>query len=413
VNAESAFRTPPVKSKSRSWLLALVGFSLVLALLVAGCGNTSTDEEGSGSSDDASGTYDIGYSAALSGALAPYETEYLAGVELGVKTVNGDGGAGGYKLKLLKQNNESDPAKSRLAAVQLADDGANALLCTSDADPAIPCAQVAAENEIPSISFASSPSLVKAVPESFLTYSPDNVVSAALAEFALDKGWETAYVVTSTEATYTKAVADYFTTAFEDGGGKVVGTANYNFGQTDFNSIVSRIAGANPAPDVIFTPAYPPESNIFVRQLQAQGVDTPILTTDANDTPLFLDAIGDADNIWYSVQGYAEKGDTSTPTGEFNELYRKNNGSYPETGFPALGYDTIMLLADAVEEAGTKDGPAVIEALENLDPVDGAAGTIQFSPDDHLPVKAMTILKVDNGKVAPVDEVEAENVPAP
>jgi branched-chain amino acid transport system substrate-binding protein len=390
------------------------------AMLLAGCAagatpspSASTSSSGS-SAPSPKGDYLIGYSAALSGWLAPYDTEYLKGVQLAIDEINGAGGAGGYTLKLETKDNQSDAPTSGVVATNLVSDGAKALFCTADADPGIPCALVGKDHGLPTFSFASAPSLVLAVPTAFITYSPDNLVAAADAEFALAQGWKSAYLLGSNDIAYTKLIPEYFQEAYEKGGGKVIGSATYTLSQAEFGAVVTRIQSASPAPDVIFTPAFPPDSTTFIRALRAAGVTTPVLSTDGNDTPLFLQGVGSAgNNVWYSAQGYAKPGDTSTPLGKFYEKFKAATGAYPDSTFPALGYDTIQILAAALTKAGTADSAAVISALESLPPIDGAAGKLGFTATEHLPVKDITIVKVVDGQLQPVTVLTPTYVPAP
>jgi branched-chain amino acid transport system substrate-binding protein len=356
----------------------------------------------------------IGYSAAESGWLAPYDTEYLKGVEMAIDEVNAEDAAGGYELELETKDNQSDAATSRQVARELVDSGADTLLCTADADPAIPCALIGQEEGLPTFSFASAPSLVLAVPSAFITYSPDNLVAAANAEFAYDQGWDSAYLIGSNDIAYTKLIPTYFQEAYERLGGTVVGSSSFTLSQGDFRSIATRIAGLDETPDVIFTPAFPPDSTALLRDLRAAGIEAPVLTTDGNDTPLFLKGAGDAArNVWYSVQGFATPGDTSTPMGEFYERFNETTGSYPESTFPALGYDTIKVLAAALADAGTDEGSAVIASLESIPPVPGAAGSLGFA-DGHLPTKEITFVAVgEDGSLSEAGVVTPSFVPDP
>jgi len=357
----------------------------------------------------------IGYSAALSGWLAPYDTEYLKGIEMAIDEINAQGGVGGQQIELVIKDNNSDASTARVTAQEFVDQNVDALFCTADADPAIPCALIGQEAGIPTFSFASAPSLVLAVPSVFITYSPDNVVAAANAEFAMQQGWETAFLLGSNDIAYTKLIPEYFQEAYERLGGEVLEATTYTLGQPDFNAVVTRIANSDPQPDVIFTPAFPPDSTTFLRQLRAAGVETPVLSTDGNDTPLFLEGAGDAArNTWYSVQGFVQPGeDTSSLMGAFYEDYKEIHGEYPDSTFPALGYDTIKLLAEAIEAAESTEGSAVIEALETMPAYKGATGTFEYSEDNHLPRKEITFVEIVDGALEHAGVVQPEYVPEP
>jgi branched-chain amino acid transport system substrate-binding protein len=76
----------------------------------------------------------------------------------------------------------------------------------------------------------------------------------------------------------------------------------------------------------------------------------------------------------------------------FIEAYQKayKVDRMPSPVSAAQGYDSIYLLAAAIKQAGTTDGPKVREALENLkEKVDGVVGVYNkpFSHDDHEAIK--------------------------
>ena len=68
----------------------------------------------------------------------------------------------------------------------------------------------------------------------------------------------------------------------------------------------------------------------------------------------------------------------------------------------------------ALAQAGTDDGAAVISSLETIDPVPGAAGTLGFTPDNHLPTKEITFVAVgDDGTLSQAAVITPSYVPEP
>lgn len=74
----------------------------------------------------------------------------------------------------------------------------------------------------------------------------------------------------------------------------------------------------------------------------------------------------------------------------------KFNGKSPNA-FNALGYDTVYLLADAIERAGSLDPVAIKEALEQTENLSLVTGTITID-EKHNPVKSATILEYVDGE---------------
>ena len=72
------------------------------------------------------------------------------------------------------------------------------------------------------------------------------------------------------------------------------------------------------------------------------------------------------------------------------KTYSPPGGRIPSPVSAAQGYDSIYLLAAAMKQAGTTDGPKVRAALESLsEKVDGVVATYDkpFTHDDHEAIK--------------------------
>ena len=72
---------------------------------------------------------------------------------------------------------------------------------------------------------------------------------------------------------------------------------------------------------------------------------------------------------------------------KFTEKY----GTVP-TAFAALGYDSMYVIRDAIERAGTAEPEAVKEALEATDG-HYVTGDITFD-ENHNPVKTLVMLEI-------------------
>jgi branched-chain amino acid transport system substrate-binding protein len=98
----------------------------------------------------------------------------------------------------------------------------------------------------------------------------------------------------------------------------------------------------------------------------------------------------------------------------FIELYKEYHGTEPDTSFVATGWDTIMLLAKAVEIAGTTDGDAVAKALEENE-FDLLTGKLDYrtAEEGHQPDKAAALISLTGGEPSFIGWRRPENPPAP
>ena len=99
---------------------------------------------------------------------------------------------------------------------------------------------------------------------------------------------------------------------------------------------------------------------------------------------------------------------------KFIELYKAQYGSEPDTSFVATGWDTVMLMAQAVKIAGSTDGAAVAKALEENE-FDLLTGKLSYTSAElgHQPNKSAAVMAINGGKPSFLGWRRAESQPAP
>ena len=97
----------------------------------------------------------------------------------------------------------------------------------------------------------------------------------------------------------------------------------------------------------------------------------------------------------------------------FIAAYQAEYGAPPENAFAGLGYDTVKLLADAINRAGSDDPEAIRKAMQMTKNLQGVTGVITYQPGSRIPQKGVTMILVKDGKFTLAAEVVPEKVPAP
>ena len=82
---------------------------------------------------------------------------------------------------------------------------------------------------------------------------------------------------------------------------------------------------------------------------------------------------------------------------EISGPYRNEFGSPPPNAFAPLGFDSVNLLAAAIERAGSIRPDAVRTALANTRDFEGLVGKIAYSPGKRVPDKAVAVIKINDG----------------
>jgi branched-chain amino acid transport system substrate-binding protein len=121
-------------------LLVLMAVLLVVAMATSAVG-CRRESGGSNSGDE--DTILIGGAMAVTGIQGPLDAPAMEGIVLAVEEINEKGGINGKKLEFRNMDSKSDSATSSEVAKQLIDQGAVAIITSSDYDFGGPAARAA------------------------------------------------------------------------------------------------------------------------------------------------------------------------------------------------------------------------------------------------------------------------------
>ncbi len=130
-----------------------------------------------------------------------------------------------------------------------------------------------------------------------------------------------------------------------------------------------------------------PDYSAIIRDIRSAGIDSPIMGGDSMDTADFYTALGSelGHDVYISTHSFI--GPEAGPAMEqFIADYTAKYGSAPEVSFNAMGWDTIQIIADSIERAGTTEGAALAEAMVNHE-FDLLSGKLTWSDaaSGHIP----------------------------
>ena len=376
---------------------------LALCLGAAGCGN-----------DKDNSVITIGYAAAITGELAPYDSP--DGVQCAIDRINEDGGVLGRQINLLVKDMESDPVRAGEVAQQLLDAEVSLILGPPTDDTAIPIADLAQAdgNGVAVLAVtATQPGYPIASPENgFMTAYGDNSSAAAVAEYLFGEGVRTAYLMfTSDIGSYGLVTPNAFGDALERLGGSVVGSDTWSYGVGDFGPQVTRIAALADEPDTVFFAGPVPDNASFIRQLRDAGVDSVVSGTDGFDDPAFLEVGGDDVNgTVFSTLGFPHAG------GALLEFYEDcdKRGYNVRNVFTGMGGDAMQVVKAAIERAGSSEPRAILNAIRGLDTVEGiVTDSITYKGMGGTPLRNIAVVVVRDGQFVHAADVAPGYVPVP
>lgn len=361
----------------------------------------------------------FGGALCLTGVQAPLDTPGFRGAQVAIKELNDNGGLLGKQVEFINIDGKSDPVVVGNAAVELIDAGADVILAPCDFDFGGPASREAQEAGLVGISLCASDPLYSSwsLGDKQFTLSMWNTtMGATAAEYAInERDWKTAYVVTDQFIAYTKSLSKYFVEHFEALGGEILLEDTYTNGDMDFSAQLARLQALEEKPDVIFVSSYGQDIGMIIRSLREVGYDAPVLGGDSYDDPAMIEALGErlGNDIYFVTHTWmGEEGHPDMP--RFIELYTEMFDEAPDTSFVATGWDVVMMLAEAIEKAGTTEGAAVAKALEDTE-FDLLTGKLSYrnAEEGHAPDKAAVLVEIQGGKTSFVGWRQPENPPAP
>lgn len=373
--------------------LKTLAAGIMSALTLAGCSQGATPA--------AATTVKLGLNYELSGEVSTYGTGLVQGIEMAVKEINAAGGVLDKQIELIKADNKSMTDEAANVSSRLATrDKVVAILgpaTSGNTKAALPPAQ---ENKVPLISASATADDVtldsdgKVREYVFKTCFSDSFQGVTMANFAKNElSFSNAAILRDNTSDYAKGLAENFSATFTAAGGTIVAEEAYQAKDTDFKTLLTTIKAANP--EVLFVPGYYEEVGLIIKQARELGLDVPVLGADGFDSPKLLEIAGAEalENVYYS--NHYSSSDTTPEVVAFREAFNKEYGKDPDA-FNALGYDMAYMVVDAIKRAGEADPVKLKDALAATKDFKGITGTLTMD-EFHNPIKAVTILKVENG----------------
>lgn len=365
----------------------IVGFAALVAMAFAflGCSKKSSD------------TVKIGGVAPLSGSVAVYGVECKNGIDLAIEEINAAGGISGKKVEFVCEDDEGSPDKTVNAFKKLiTKDGVKYVIgsLTSGCTQAI-TTLAQASKVIQIAPAATAPAITDAGNYIFRACFIDPFQGTVGGKFAAENlNAKRAAVLYDGGNDYSVGLSENFQASFKANGGSIVALESYSTGDKDFNAQLTKIKNANP--DLVYLPDYYGTVALIAKQLRAQGINTPIVGADGWDG-LSANAGEEVLNGYYSNHYAADS--TEPVVQNFVKAFSAKYNKLPNS-FAVLGYDSVYILKDAIERAGTFDVEKVRDALEKTDG-NYVTGHITFD-EKRNPIKSAVMIefvKGDDGKI--------------
>jgi branched-chain amino acid transport system substrate-binding protein len=372
-------------TRSRAVRLA-VGVT-VLALAAAGCGpsNSGSDTPDTGSAKGE--PIVVGMDEDSTGPGASYSVIAGKTIRAAIQDLNDKGGVLGRPIKLVVENDESDPTKVPATLQKLGSQGAKVLLLQSGSAAIIQAKGQLAGLGLPAIAPTGVTATLVAPPNNELIYMLANTTNdwAKVYCGAFEKaGIKKIGVLaddTATIAALNKALFDQMSCV------QIVANEKGAAAASDLSAQVARLKNANP--DAVMVTSV---GGAF--EVLAQNT----LASQLSGKPRFsLASIGNQPASWKlanqgALNGLIFMGSINSQNPRTQELVKflkkKNGDDYEITAYDAQAWDTVQLLKAAIEKAGGDDPKKINEAIQGITKMPATFGqasfTLSFSAEKHL-----------------------------
>lgn len=382
-----------------------------------------SDEDALSSPDILSQDILLGVIAPLSGDFAGYGTSIRNGINLAVDEINANGGINGYNIALQVKDDKGIPNDALTAYQELMELRINALIGSAASAPSGALAKSAAEDYqngegIPMITATGTePSITLAGENIFRASFLDQSQGKAIASFAADNlECKKVAILYNPAYEYSKGIAEAFeATAIAKG---IEVSAKETYGQSDEDLATTIETILETEPDAILIPDYTPQVIRLVQQLRDAEYTNPLLggdgwdgileaippaptpenTEDSEDSDSTDEEVSDPREIvnqcYYTSHCYIQE---DNPTiAKFSATYLEKYGTAPNA-FSALGYDSVFLIADAIQRAGTVDSQTLVAALKGSS-YTGVTGKLAFDKNGN-PTKDVVVIGIQDGSL--------------
>jgi branched-chain amino acid transport system substrate-binding protein len=339
----------------------------------------------------------IGEFASLTGKEAAFGQSSHKGTVLAIETINAAGGVLGQKIELLTEDNQSKPGESTTAVRKLISrDKIVALLGEVASSRSLEAAPIAQGAHIPMVSPSSTnPKVTQIGPYIFRVCFIDPFQGAVLAKFALNSLHARRIgVLSSVSSAYSVGLTKYFAEPYAAAGGMIAIEQKYSEGDKDFKAQLTAIRAAGV--EAIFVPGYYTEVALIAKQARELGLTIPLFGGDGWEAPQLLEIGGTAvEGCFYSTHYSPEN--PAPMVQEFVKAFQARWGGETPDAMAALGYDSALVLVDAIKRAGSTDGARIRDALAATRNFAGVTGATSMDADRNAS-KAAVIVAIKDGR---------------
>lgn len=316
----------------------------------------------------------IGIAGPMTGPVAQYGDMQFSGARMAIERINASGGVMGEQLVGIEVDDVCDPKQAVTVANRLVNQGVQYVvghLCSSSTQPA---SDIYEDEGILMITPAStSPQITQRGYELlFRTIGLDSMQGPVAANFIVSQKPNRVAVIHDKQQ-YGAGIATAVRDTLRDAGVEVALFEGVTAGDRNFSSLVTRIKQANV--DFVYYGGYHPELGLILRQARQAGVSSKFMGPEGVGNRDINTIAGDAaEGLLVTLPpSFDEKAENQELVAAFEAKGEDTSGPFVLTSYAA-----VQLIAEGIEQAGSKDPFEVAKAL-HAGSLETPIGTVQFN----------------------------------
>jgi branched-chain amino acid transport system substrate-binding protein len=307
--------------------------------------------------------------------------DILHGIKLAIERINkgyqvpmkggktkkiGPGLLGG-PIKLDVEDSESRPQSAMAAVHKLINvDKVPVILGLYASGVTMPTGQYANKNKTIEISAgATSPKLRDIGPYFFNTIGLDTLMGKALGKFAMKDSGAKKFVSLVANNPFGVGMEITACKELKKLGGECVAKLRYHMHKNNYRPIVQSLNRSLRNAQGVLLTAYGTESRLILRQAYQMGLQSK-KNWYADYPTMWSNEISKTPQIGDGIKGLSPGGKSSFYKKAYAIPYKKKFSTQPMTAFGAYAYDSAMLVALAMQKAGSADPKAIAKALHEV-----------------------------------------------
>ncbi|HEV7196388.1 MAG TPA: branched-chain amino acid ABC transporter substrate-binding protein [Pedococcus sp.] len=399
-------------TRTITWAVPLV---LTASLALAACGNSNSSSSSSKSSSGGLGgsgggaTYSIAFEGPLSGDNQQLGINEVNAVQVAIDQANKSSDLG-FKLKLVKADDQGDPAQAPTAAASVIQDqsvlgvvgpsfsGATKAVATTYGQANMVIISPSATND--TLSQQGFTAFHRVVP-------PDSLEGTELAQYMAKKGYKKVVVIDDL-SDYGKGVSDTVQKTLAAAGVNVT-RIGVDAKTTDYGATATQVASSGA--QALFYGGYDAQAGQLAKALTAANFTGVRYGGNGDKSTVFTQGAGASGDGWFFSCGCSDA--VTAPNAKaFTDAYRATFNTDPSTYSPEA-YDATNAMIQAIKAAaknGTPTRQSVGQAVNNLD-YKGLTTTVKFDKNGELAASSQIInlFEQKNGKIVILGDIKQQS----